>query len=76
MSDSMGTKEAATKWGVKQSTVSRWCREGKIDGAEQDAKGSPWHIPKDAKAGYFSKHRIIFQQYNKGSYKNEKRKNI
>lgn len=45
----MGTKEAATKWGVKQSTVSRWCREGKIDGAEQDAKGSPWHIPKDAK---------------------------
>ena len=49
VSDSMGTKEAAKKWGVNQSTVSRWCREGKIDGAEQDAKGSPWHIPKDAK---------------------------
>ncbi|MBQ9558030.1 MAG: helix-turn-helix domain-containing protein [Clostridia bacterium] len=41
----MGTKEAGEKWGFDKSTISRWCREGRIDGAEQDAKGSPWRIP-------------------------------
>lgn len=25
----MGTKEAAELWGVKQATVSKWCREKK-----------------------------------------------
>lgn len=49
MSDSMGTKEASEKWGYPQTTISKWCRENKIFGAEQDGKGSPWHIPKDAK---------------------------
>ena len=49
MADTMGTKEAAEKWGYSQSQISKWCREGAIPGAEQDAKGSPWHIPKDAK---------------------------
>ena len=49
MADSIGTKEASKKWGVQQSTVSKWCREGKIIGAEQDSKGSPWRIPVDAK---------------------------
>lgn len=44
----MGTKEAYEKWGISQATISRWCREGKIEGAEQDAKGSPWRIPVDA----------------------------
>lgn len=44
----MGTKEAAEKWGYTQATVSKWCRDGKIKDASQDAKGSPWHIPKDA----------------------------
>lgn len=44
----MGTAEAAKKWGVDQKKVSTWCREGKIPGATQDKKGSPWHIPKDA----------------------------
>ena len=44
----MGTKEAAEKWGVTQSKVQRWCREGKIPNATQDKSGSPWHIPKDA----------------------------
>ena len=44
----MGTKEAAKLWGVKQSTVQKWCREGKIDGADHDKPGSPWHIPKNA----------------------------
>lgn len=48
MSDSMGTKEAAKLWGTSQSYVQKLCREGKIPGAEQDDKGSPWHIPKDA----------------------------
>ncbi|MBQ2876758.1 MAG: helix-turn-helix domain-containing protein [Clostridia bacterium] len=41
----MGTKEAAEKLKVKPSTVSAWCREGRILGAEQDAPGSPWRIP-------------------------------
>lgn len=48
MSD-MGTKEASKKFGVTQKTVEKWCREGKIEGATQDKKGSPWHIPKNAK---------------------------
>lgn len=48
MSDSMGTKEASILWGYTQTTISKWCREGKIQGAEQDAPNSPWHIPKNA----------------------------
>ncbi len=44
----MGTKEASKLWGVPQTTIQKWCRNGKIDGATQDKKGSPWHIPKDA----------------------------
>ena len=48
MADSIGTKEAAEKWGYKQATITKWCRENKIPGAEQDEKGSPWRIPKDA----------------------------
>lgn len=49
MSDSMGTREASELWGYPQATISKWCREGLISGADQDRKGSPWHIPKDAK---------------------------
>lgn len=41
----MGTKETAEKLKVKQSTVSAWCREGRIPYAEQDAPRSPWRIP-------------------------------
>ena len=41
----MGTKETAEKLKVKQSTVSSWCREGRIPNAEQDGPGSPWRIP-------------------------------
>ena len=44
----MGTKEASKKWGYPQATISKWCREGLIDGADHDKAGSPWHIPKDA----------------------------
>lgn len=44
----MGTSEAAEKWGCKQATVSKLCREDKIKGAEQDGKGKPWRIPADA----------------------------
>lgn len=43
----MGTKEASEKWGYKQSTISAMCRDGVIESAEQDAKGSPWRIPVD-----------------------------
>ncbi len=45
----MGTKEASEKWGYPQSTISRWCREGRIKDVEQDGSGSPWRIPVDAK---------------------------
>lgn len=48
MSDTVGTKEMAKQWGYSQATISRWCREGLIEDADQDGKGSPWHIPKDA----------------------------
>lgn len=41
----IGTKEAAERLGIKQDTVAKMCREGKIKGAEHDGKGSPWHIP-------------------------------
>lgn len=41
----IGTKEAAKRLGISQATVAKLCREGKINGAEHDAKGSPWHIP-------------------------------
>lgn len=49
MSDAVSTKEKAREWGYTEDTVRKWCREGKIDGADQDHKGSPWRIPKDAK---------------------------
>ena len=48
MNDTMGTREASRLWGYSASTISRWCREGNIEGASQDAPGSPWHIPSDA----------------------------
>lgn len=44
----MGTSEAASLWGVTQATVQRWCREGLLLGAEQDAPAKPWRIPKNA----------------------------
>ncbi|MDE7162388.1 MAG: helix-turn-helix domain-containing protein [Anaeroplasmataceae bacterium] len=43
-----GTKFFSIKWGVSQTTISRWCREGKIPGATQDKLGSPWHIPENS----------------------------
>ena len=48
MSEAMGTKEASELWGYSQATISEWCRNGMIEGADQDRKGSPWHIPKNA----------------------------
>lgn len=44
----IGTKEAAKRLGLKQKTVERMCREGRIKGAEHDCAGSPWHIPEYA----------------------------
>lgn len=54
MSEAIGTREFDEKYGVPMATVSKWCREGKIPDCNQDRKGSPWHIPKDAvpPAGY------------------------
>ena len=48
MSEYSGTKAAAERWGVEPATVARWCREGRIPGAEQDRPGSPWRIPAHA----------------------------
>ena len=44
----MGTREASELWGYSQATISEWCRKGMIEGVNQDKKGSPWHIPKNA----------------------------
>lgn len=44
----MGTSEASEKWGRSQNTISKACREGKVEGAEQDGPGKPWRIPIDA----------------------------
>lgn len=44
----MGTKEASNLWGVSQNTITRWCREKKIKGVEQDDVYSPWRIPRNA----------------------------
>ena len=41
----IGTKEAAKRLELSQATVAKMCREGKLEGAEQDSKGCPWHIP-------------------------------
>lgn len=46
-SEYMGSSKAAELWGCSQSTVAKFCREGKIAGAEQDVKGRPWRIPVD-----------------------------
>lgn len=43
----VGTKEAAEMLNCSSSTISRHCRIGIIEGAEQDAKGSPWRIPRE-----------------------------
>ena len=49
VAETMGTKEASEQWGYSQATISNWCRNGLIQDATQDAHGSPWHIPKNAK---------------------------
>ncbi len=48
----VGTKEAAEILGCTQAYVSKLCREGKFNGAEQDAKGSPWRIPVEEVENY------------------------
>ena len=47
----MGTKEASEKWGYSQSTIQKWCREGKIFlvlKAEKSKYNGQWQIPIDA----------------------------
>lgn len=41
----IGTKQAAEITGKSQQTISKWCRAGQIEGAEQDHAGSPWRMP-------------------------------
>lgn len=45
--DFIGTKEAKQRFNVSKATLTRWCRNGQIPNAEQDAPGSPWRIPAD-----------------------------
>lgn len=40
MSEAIGTREFAEKFGVTLATVSKWCREGKIPNCNQDGKGA------------------------------------
>ncbi len=45
----MGTREAAEKWGYAQSTISKWCKEGKISlVVKPEKKGREWQIPVNA----------------------------
>ena len=48
MGDYVGTRVIAELWECTQAQVAKWCREGKIEGAEQDKYRSPWRIPVDA----------------------------
>ena len=45
MSEAIGTREFAEKYGVTQATVSKWCREGKIPNCNQDGifQRMPFH---------------------------------
>lgn len=47
MADFMSTKQAADKWGISSADVSKYCREGLIEGAFKD--GNLWCIPNNAK---------------------------
>lgn len=47
MGEYMSTTKAAELWGCSRDKVSQLCRDGKIRGAEQDRKGTPWRIPVD-----------------------------
>ena len=44
----IGTREASERWGYTPATIRKWCQQGLIKNATQDAKGSTWHIPADA----------------------------
>lgn len=44
----IGVPAFAEKFGIAPRKVQKWCREGKIPGAEQDGKWRPWRIPEDA----------------------------
>lgn len=48
MGEYMSTTRAAELWGCSRDEVARLCRVGRIKGAEQDRKGTPWRIPSDA----------------------------
>lgn len=58
----VGTKEAAKELNVLQATVSKLCREGKLPGATQDEKGSPWRISAET----------IRRRKSKGGFKQKK----
>lgn len=57
----IGVPAFAELFSIHPDTVRRWCREGKIPGAEQDGKGKPWRIPEDAlpPVGSKAKPRIV-----------------
>ncbi len=45
----METREASEKWGYPQSTIAKWCREGKISLViKSEKKGGRWRIPVNA----------------------------
>ena len=48
MPEYVGTRKKSEEWGVPQSKISQWCRDGLIPGVVQDEKGCPWRIPVNA----------------------------
>lgn len=48
--DYITTKEAALKWGLTNRMVQYYCKEGKIQKAEEI--GSMWMLPKRRKEAY------------------------
>lgn len=46
MAKMISARETAKRWNIAEQLVTRYCREGRIDGAEKE--GRSWLIPEDA----------------------------
>lgn len=47
LSQIMGVREAAAKWGLQPDVVERLCREGSIRAVRLDGEEGPWVLLKD-----------------------------
>jgi len=46
MASGITVKEAARRWGIPETQVTRYCRDGRIRGAVKESRS--WHIPENA----------------------------